>query len=211
MRRRAQCLIEASGLAGSIGPERPIAAKERDAERAQGAGTRDRPGDPFAVRRVAGRRGLADRRSVVGRSGPRPLSLVVLELAFLRDGGLQPLAEAKLRYPGVPIVVVSPTVFASVGCCGPCAAALGVAGVLPEADRACDADRSGASPGATGITMTSLRGLRIEPRAPRRRRRPAQSCNTSARLRAMSRAASGLASTSLMPISRARSISAGVT
>ena len=61
-----------------------------------------------------------------------PLSLVVLELAFLRDGGLQPLAEAKLRYPGVPIVVVSPTVFASVGCCGPCAAALGVAGVLPK-------------------------------------------------------------------------------
>ncbi|AMO22682.1 hypothetical protein GCM10027034_31360 [Ramlibacter solisilvae] len=61
-----------------------------------------------------------------------PLSLIVLELAFLREGGLQPLAEAKRRYPGVPIVVVSPTVFASVGCCGPCAAALGVAGVLPK-------------------------------------------------------------------------------
>jgi CheY-like chemotaxis protein len=61
-----------------------------------------------------------------------PLSLVVLELPFLRDGGLQPLAEAKLRYPEVPIVVVSPTVFASVGCSGPCAAALGVAGVLPK-------------------------------------------------------------------------------
>jgi DNA-binding NtrC family response regulator len=37
-----------------------------------------------------------------------PLSLIVLELAFLRDDGLQPLAEAKLRYPGVPIIVVSP-------------------------------------------------------------------------------------------------------
>jgi CheY-like chemotaxis protein len=61
-----------------------------------------------------------------------PLSLIVLELAFLRDSGLQPLAEAKRRYPGVPIVVVSPTVFASVGCCGPCAVALGVAGVLPK-------------------------------------------------------------------------------
>ena len=61
-----------------------------------------------------------------------PLSLIVLELAFLREGGLQPLAEAKLRYPGMPIVVVSPTVFASVGCCGPCAASLGVAGVLPK-------------------------------------------------------------------------------
>ena len=61
-----------------------------------------------------------------------PLSLVVLELPFLREDGLQPLAEAKLRYPGVPILVVSPTVFASVGCCGPCAAALGVAGVLPK-------------------------------------------------------------------------------
>ena len=61
-----------------------------------------------------------------------PLSLVVLELPFLRNGGLQPLAEAKLRYPGVPIVVVSPTVLPSVGCCGPCAATLGVAGVLPK-------------------------------------------------------------------------------
>jgi len=61
-----------------------------------------------------------------------PLSLVVLELPFLREGELPPLAEAKLRYAGVPIVVVSPTVFASVGCCGPCAAALGVAGVLPK-------------------------------------------------------------------------------
>ena len=61
-----------------------------------------------------------------------PPSLVVLELPFLREGRLQPLAETKLRYPEVPIVVVSPTVFASVGCCGPCAAALGVAGVLPK-------------------------------------------------------------------------------
>lgn len=61
-----------------------------------------------------------------------PLALVVLELAFLREGGLQPLADTKLRFPGVPIVVVSPTVFASVGCCGSCAATLGVAGVLPK-------------------------------------------------------------------------------
>ena len=60
------------------------------------------------------------------------LSLIVLELAFLRDDGLLPLSEAKLRYPCVPIVVVSPTVFASVGCSGPCAQALGVAGVLPK-------------------------------------------------------------------------------
>jgi CheY-like chemotaxis protein len=63
--------------------------------------------------------------------GAAPPSLIVLELAFLREGGLQPLAEAKLRYPGVPILVVSPTVFASVDCCGPCADALGVSGVLP--------------------------------------------------------------------------------
>jgi CheY-like chemotaxis protein len=61
-----------------------------------------------------------------------PLALIVLELAFLRDAGLQPLAEVKRRYPRVPIVVVSPTLFASVGCCGPCAAALGVAGVLAK-------------------------------------------------------------------------------
>src|SRR6187200_3545400 len=69
LRRRAQCLIEASGLAGATGPRATDAAKERDGERAQGAATRDRPGEPFAVRRVAGRRGLADRRSVIGRPG----------------------------------------------------------------------------------------------------------------------------------------------
>ena len=60
------------------------------------------------------------------------LSLIVLELSFPREAGLQPLAEAKLRFPGVPILVISPTVFTSVSCCGPCADRLGVAGVLPK-------------------------------------------------------------------------------
>jgi hypothetical protein len=61
-----------------------------------------------------------------------PLSLVVLELPFARGDALQPLDDAKLRFPGVPILVVSPTVFTSVRCFGDCADTLGVAGVLPK-------------------------------------------------------------------------------
>jgi CheY-like chemotaxis protein len=60
------------------------------------------------------------------------LSLIVLELSFPREGAPQPVDETKRRFPGVPILVLSPTVFTSVRCSGPCADMLGVAGVLPK-------------------------------------------------------------------------------
>jgi CheY-like chemotaxis protein len=60
------------------------------------------------------------------------VSLVVVDLPFPRTGALDALQEIRKGYPGVPTIVISSTVFANVGCCGPCAASLGVAGVLPK-------------------------------------------------------------------------------
>ena len=61
-----------------------------------------------------------------------PPSLILLDLPYPREGGLKVLDDTRVRHPGVPVLVMSPTFFASVGCCGPCAESLGVAGVLPK-------------------------------------------------------------------------------
>jgi DNA-binding NarL/FixJ family response regulator len=60
------------------------------------------------------------------------LSLVVVDLPFPRAVSFDALQEIRKDYPGVPVLVMSPTVFANVGCCGPCADSLGVSGVLPK-------------------------------------------------------------------------------
>jgi CheY-like chemotaxis protein len=60
------------------------------------------------------------------------VSLVVLDLPFPRAGALDALHDIRKDYPGVPVIVISSTVFANVGCWGPCAASLGVSGVLPK-------------------------------------------------------------------------------
>ncbi len=60
------------------------------------------------------------------------LDLVVVDLPFPRAGSPDALQAVRQEYPGVPLVVISSTVFANVGCCGPCAESLGVAGVLPK-------------------------------------------------------------------------------
>ena len=60
------------------------------------------------------------------------VSLVVVDLPFPRAGSLDALHAIRQEYPGVPLIVISSTVFANVGCYGPCAASLGVAGVLPK-------------------------------------------------------------------------------
>ena len=68
--------------------------------------------------------------------GPDPadseLSLVVVDLPFPRAGSLDALQRIRQEYPGVPLIVISSTVFANVGCSGPCATSLGVSGVLPK-------------------------------------------------------------------------------
>lgn len=60
------------------------------------------------------------------------LSLVVVDLPFPRAGLFDALQSIRREYAGVPLIVISSTVFANVGCCGPCAESLGVAGVLPK-------------------------------------------------------------------------------
>jgi CheY-like chemotaxis protein len=60
------------------------------------------------------------------------LDLVVVDLPFPRAGSLDALQAIRNEYPDVPLIVISPTVFANVGCCGPCAESLGVSGVLPK-------------------------------------------------------------------------------
>ena len=60
------------------------------------------------------------------------LSLVVVDLPFPRAGSIEALQAIRQDYPGVPVIVISSTVFANVGCYGPCAEALGVSGVLPK-------------------------------------------------------------------------------
>jgi CheY-like chemotaxis protein len=62
----------------------------------------------------------------------KDISLVVLDLPFPRAGCRDPLQAIRQKYPGVPVIVISPTVFANVGCSGPCAESLGVSGVLPK-------------------------------------------------------------------------------
>ena len=58
--------------------------------------------------------------------------LVVLDLPFPRAGSLDALQAIRVEYPGVPVIVLSSTLFGNVGCSGPCAESLGVSGVLPK-------------------------------------------------------------------------------
>jgi CheY-like chemotaxis protein len=60
------------------------------------------------------------------------LSLVVVDLPFPRAGSPDALQAIRQEYPGVPLIVISSTVFGYVGCSGPCAQSLGVSGVLPK-------------------------------------------------------------------------------
>jgi CheY-like chemotaxis protein len=62
----------------------------------------------------------------------RDLGLIVLDMPFPKAGSLDALRALRTQYAAVPVIVISSTVFASVGCWGPCAASLGVDGVLPK-------------------------------------------------------------------------------
>lgn len=77
-------------------------------------------------------------------------SLAIVDLGFARHVGdargagdpsgaadargavVPALVRVRDALPGVPLLVMSPTIFDGVGCCGPCARQLGVAGVLPK-------------------------------------------------------------------------------
>jgi CheY-like chemotaxis protein len=61
-----------------------------------------------------------------------PAALVVLELPFPRQAGRERLAALQREWPGVPVIVLSPTLLPGVPPQGEVARALGAAAVLPS-------------------------------------------------------------------------------
>lgn len=57
--------------------------------------------------------------------------LVIVDVPFPRQGGVDLIARIAKRHPMTPILAMSPTFFGRIECCGPVALALGVACVLP--------------------------------------------------------------------------------
>lgn len=95
-----------------------------------GTAGRDR-GDGGTTGGDTGDDGTTGRDKVDGDATETP-SLVIVDLAYPRDAALPALMRLRDALPGVPLLVMSPTIFDGVGCCGPCARQLGVAGVLPK-------------------------------------------------------------------------------
>jgi CheY-like chemotaxis protein len=63
---------------------------------------------------------------------PGAAALAIMEVPFTRHGGRELVQRVAEKYPGTPILALSPTLFSNVQCGGNCAKALGVAGVLPK-------------------------------------------------------------------------------
>jgi CheY-like chemotaxis protein len=61
----------------------------------------------------------------------RDVGLIVIELAFPRQDGGRRLAQLRRDWPGVPLIVLSPTFLAGVSPQGEVARQLGAAAVLP--------------------------------------------------------------------------------
>ncbi|MBI5716897.1 MAG: response regulator [Burkholderiales bacterium] len=59
-------------------------------------------------------------------------SLVIVDLPYPRRCGVDSIREIASRHPGIPIIALSPTVFASVDSCGTVSRALGVDCVLAK-------------------------------------------------------------------------------
>lgn len=58
--------------------------------------------------------------------------LVIVDVPFPRQGGLDLLRRVGNEHPNTPILALSPTFFGSIACAGAVARALGVASVLPK-------------------------------------------------------------------------------
>jgi CheY-like chemotaxis protein len=66
-----------------------------------------------------------------GRAAP-PVDLVIVDVPFPRQGGVDLVKRIVSRHPATPIVALSSNFFSRVECCGPVAQALGVNCVLAK-------------------------------------------------------------------------------
>lgn len=71
------------------------------------------------------------RRIWQGDAPAGAVGLIVIELAYPRQGGRQRLAQLQRQWPGVPVVALSPTFLVGVSPSGEVARQLGAAAVLP--------------------------------------------------------------------------------
>jgi CheY-like chemotaxis protein len=73
---------------------------------------------------------------VVANPGPAgaapPVDLVIVDLPFPRQGGVDLVKRITSRHPATPIVALSSNFFSRIECCGPVARDLGVDCVLPK-------------------------------------------------------------------------------
>lgn len=74
----------------------------------------------------------ADGWAVVGDAQATDCALAIVDVPYPRDSGLELLRRVTREHPGTPLLAISATFFSTVARCGPCARALGVAGVLPK-------------------------------------------------------------------------------
>lgn len=64
---------------------------------------------------------------------PAPaVDLVVVDLPFPRQGGVDLIKRINSRHPATPILALSSSFFSRIECCGPVARDLGVDCVLPK-------------------------------------------------------------------------------
>jgi CheY-like chemotaxis protein len=78
----------------------------------------------------AGHRVVAESGAGEPASG-RP-DVIVVDIPFPRQGGIDVLRRVGLEHPGVPVLALSSTFFGGIGSNGAIASMLGVAGVLPK-------------------------------------------------------------------------------
>lgn len=72
------------------------------------------------------------RRGAAAPASDARVELVIVDVPFPRSGGIDCIRRVARQHEGVPIVVLSPTIFSGVDGHGPMARALGVACVLPS-------------------------------------------------------------------------------